>query len=160
MTFKDVRENVVEAGEALGEFSCLSADEMLALGEKLGEALFPGDVVLLRGELGAGKTVFAKGVAAARGICPEQVTSPSFTLMNVYRGRDVLCHIDLYRLDDAEGFERAGLLDVFGTNAIVIVEWPDRVEEVFRGMSRYDVQIDLPTKSSRRVKIKRINEGG
>src|SRR2546428_10563225 len=76
-----------------------SPEETFALARRIGEQLKGGEIFLLTGELGAGKTLFAKGMAAGLGIDPEDVTSPSFTLVNIHQGRLRFYHIDLYRLD-------------------------------------------------------------
>ena len=101
-----------------------SADETFELGRRFGETLQPGDIILLRGDLGAGKSVLARGLARGLGIdCP--MPSPTFTLMQPYEGRIPFYHFDLYRLDDPEEFYEAGLEEyAFGSGAAVI-EWPD-----------------------------------
>src|SRR5262245_26430450 len=76
-----------------------SPEETFALAEEIGKRLLGGEIFLLRGDLGAGKTLFAKGLASGLGLDPADVTSPSFTLVNVHRGRLQLNHIDLYRLE-------------------------------------------------------------
>lgn len=103
--------------------------DMLALGEAIGGDLLLGTVVLLSGQLGAGKTVFTKGIAAALGVDADQVHSPSFTLVNFYPGAKPLYHIDLYRLNT--GAETAYAVDLDeilqDENAIVIIEWAERL---------------------------------
>ncbi len=105
-------------------FATHSADETFELGRLMGETLRPGDIILLRGDLGAGKSVLARGLARGLGIdCP--MPSPTFTLMQPYEGRIPFYHFDLYRLDDPEEFYEAGLDEyAFGSGAAVI-EWPD-----------------------------------
>src|SRR6266850_3536388 len=83
-----------------GEWQTHDAAETFALGKQIGAQLSGGEILLVNGPLGAGKTVFVKGLAAALGIDPEEVTSPSFTLVNPYVGRLTLYHIDLFRLDE------------------------------------------------------------
>ena len=101
-----------------------SADDTFELGRRIGQTLCPGDIILLRGDLGAGKSVLARGLARGLGIdCP--MPSPTFTLMQPYEGRIPFYHFDLYRLDDPEEFYEAGLDEyAFGSGAAVI-EWPD-----------------------------------
>src|SRR5687768_3483547 len=82
-----------------GEWVSQEPGETFRLGKKLGKQLAGGEILLLSGALGAGKTIFVKGIAAALGIDPDEVTSPSFTLVNPYAGRLSLFHIDFYRLD-------------------------------------------------------------
>ena len=105
-------------------FTTHSADETFELGRRIGETLQPGDIILLRGDLGAGKSVLARGLARGLGIdCA--MPSPTFTLMQPYEGRIPFYHFDLYRLDDPEEFYEAGLDEyAFGSGAAVI-EWPD-----------------------------------
>jgi tRNA threonylcarbamoyladenosine biosynthesis protein TsaE len=99
-------------------------EETQAIGEALAAGLKPGDTLLLEGDLGAGKTVFARGVARGLGIT-EAITSPTFTLLHVYRGRLPLYHMDLYRLDGDEAFYQAGLEEYIGGDGVALVEWPD-----------------------------------
>lgn len=97
------------------------AEETRRVGQTLGRFLQPGDVVLLSGELGSGKTTFAQGVAAGLGV-EGPVTSPSFVLMNRYQGRFPFYHLDLYRLD-GEGVADLGLEEFLG-EGVAVVEWP------------------------------------
>ncbi len=106
-----------------------SAAETRALGEQLAKELKAGDVVLLEGELGAGKSELARGVAKGLGVT-ETVTSPSFTILNVYEsGRVPLYHFDWYRLEDAEELYEMGLDEYLGGDGIALVEWPERCPE-------------------------------
>jgi tRNA threonylcarbamoyladenosine biosynthesis protein TsaE len=103
-----------------------SAAETRELGEKLAESLKAGDVILLEGELGAGKSEFARGVAGGLGVL-ETVTSPSFTILNVYEsGRIPLYHFDWYRLEDAGELYELGMDEYLGGDGIALVEWPER----------------------------------
>ncbi|TDA66954.1 MAG: tRNA (adenosine(37)-N6)-threonylcarbamoyltransferase complex ATPase subunit type 1 TsaE [Clostridia bacterium] len=99
------------------------AEETRNMGRVLGRLLQPGDVVLLSGELGSGKTVFAQGVAAGLEV-EGPVTSPSFVLMNRYPGRLTLYHLDLYRLDH-DGAADLGLEEFLGSEGVAVVEWPE-----------------------------------
>src|SRR6266404_5395743 len=112
-----------------GEFVSQNEQETLALGKRIGEQLSGGEILLLNGPLGAGKTVFVKGIAHALGLDAEDVTSPSFTLVNPHQGRLLLYHIDLYRLDKGAAAAHAVDLDEILTdeNAIVIIEWAERL---------------------------------
>ena len=104
-----------------------SPGETEALGEELGRRLRPGDLVLLVGELGAGKTTFVRG--AARGVGSEApVASPTFQLVRVYPGRTQLAHVDLYRIEASAEFRDLGLDELLDQGA-VIVEWGDRLDE-------------------------------
>ena len=106
-----------------------SALETREAGERLASALRPGDVLLLRGALGAGKSELTRGIARGLGIT-EPVTSPSFTILNVYEsGRIPLYHFDWYRLESAEELYELGLQEYLGGDGIAVVEWPEKCEE-------------------------------
>ncbi len=112
-----------------GEFVSHSEEETFAIGRRVGEQLSGGEILLLSGPLGAGKTVLVKGIASALGLDAEDVTSPSFTLVNPHKGRLLLYHIDLYRLDEGATAAHAVDLDELLTdeNAVVIIEWAERM---------------------------------
>ena len=106
-----------------------SAAETRKLGARLAEKLKAGDVVLLEGELGAGKSELARGVAKGLGV-QETVTSPSFTILNVYEsGRVPLYHFDWYRLENEEELYELGMDEYLGGDGIALVEWPGRCPE-------------------------------
>ncbi len=103
-----------------------SAVETRALGEKLAARLRPGDVLLLEGDLGAGKSELTRGIAKGLGVA-ETVTSPSFTILNVYEsGRYPLYHFDWYRLESSEELYELGMDEFLGGDGIAVVEWPGR----------------------------------
>ena len=103
-----------------------SAAETRALGEKLAARLRPGDVLLLEGDLGAGKSELTRGIAKGLGVA-ETVTSPSFTILNVYEsGRYPLYHFDWYRLESSEELYELGMDEFLGGDGIAVVEWPGR----------------------------------
>lgn len=103
-----------------------SPAETEAAGEAVGRLAVPGLVVALQGPLGAGKTVFTKGVARGLGVpSPQYVSSPTFTLHKQYRGREVLHHLDLYRLPETGQLEELGLEDALSGAGICVIEWPD-----------------------------------
>ena len=105
-------------------FTTHSADETFELGRRIGETLQPGDIILLRGDLGAGKSVLARGLARGLGIdCA--MPSPTFTLMQPYEGRIPFYHFDLYRLEDPDEFYEAGLEEYAFGNGAAVIEWPD-----------------------------------
>ena len=106
-----------------------SAGETQALGSRIAGRLQPGNVVLLEGDLGAGKSELTRGIARGLGVT-ESVTSPSFTILNVYEsGRCPLYHFDWYRLESAEELYELGMDEYLGGDGIAVVEWPDRCPE-------------------------------
>jgi tRNA threonylcarbamoyladenosine biosynthesis protein TsaE len=116
-----------------------STDETLALAGSVGELLRPGDVVSLVGGLGAGKTVFARGVARALGVT-EPVVSPSFTIVREYEGRLPLVHIDVYRVDTIQELHDLGFEELVRDDAVTVVEWGDVIDGLLPG-DRLDVRL-------------------
>ena len=105
-----------------------SGAETVELGERLGRLLSPGDFIALAGELGAGKTQFAKGIALGLEVDPgTPVTSPTYTILNIYSGRVPLYHFDLYRLQGADEVEELGFDEYFSGKGACVVEWPERL---------------------------------
>lgn len=122
-------------------YKSASAEETQGLGEVLGHLLRAGDVLVLTGDLGAGKTQLTKGVARGMGI-EDDVTSPTFTIEMVYEGKELpLYHFDLYRLDDAGELEDTGLFDVLGGDGPCLIEWGEQFESEL-GDERLDVMIE------------------
>ncbi len=113
--------------------SSSSPHETLAVGRRIGGLLTGGEIILLRGDLGAGKTILAKGIAQGLDIDPgTPVTSPSFTLVNLYHARLDIVHADLYRLDSDE-ITQLGLEDYLDRDHVLVVEWADRARGYFQG---------------------------
>ena len=112
-----------------GEWISHTPADTFDLGEQLGRRLTGGEILLLSGPLGAGKTMFVKGLASGLGIDPEEVTSPSFTLVNPYDARLRLYHIDLYRLDEGASAAHAVDLDelLMDERAVIVIEWAERL---------------------------------
>ncbi len=123
-----------------------------ALGASLGRAAEPGDVVCLFGELGAGKTQLAKGIAAGLDVS-DTVSSPSFVLMAEYHGRLPLFHIDLYRLADASDALAGGLIDDRQASGVTVIEWAERLGE-WLPASRLDVLIEGTDEGPRRLELR------
>jgi tRNA threonylcarbamoyladenosine biosynthesis protein TsaE len=121
-----------------------SALQTQIYGETLGSDLDQGDVLCLVGDLGAGKTCFIQGLAKGIPVSPGvAVTSPSFTLLNIYPGRVPLYHFDFYRMVDLDEAEAIGYRDFLGGNGISVIEWADRIPEVFPETHlRIDIQVD------------------
>ena len=113
------------------ELASTDEEDTRNLGERLGKQLRKGDIVLLSGELGAGKTCLTQGIG--RGLaCEGQVNSPSFVLMNEYSGRETLYHVDLYRIEDVEELDDLGLWD-YAEKGVLVIEWPERGAELLPG---------------------------
>lgn len=136
------------------EFVTHSAEETIALGRELAASLIPPKLVLLQGDLGAGKTTLVKGIAAAfHAAAEEDVTSPTFTLIHEYHGPTVaLYHIDLYRVDTPRQLETLGLDDLMAENSILLIEWGEKFPRFER---ERDVEIALEriAENDRRIKI-------
>jgi tRNA threonylcarbamoyladenosine biosynthesis protein TsaE len=132
-----------------------SERETFDIGVRIGGQLSGGEIILLNGRLGAGKTMLVKGVAHALGIDKEEVTSPSFTLVNPHRGRLLLYHIDLYRLDEGASAAHAVDLDEILTdeNAVVIIEWAERLGRYRLPASCWQISISGDGDSPRRISI-------
>ena len=111
----------------------LSEEETQNLGRKMAQTLKGGELIVLEGDLGMGKTVFARGIAAGLGISEDQVRSPSFTLVHEYEGgRCPLFHVDLYRLDGDEDLEGLGLDELTEAGSVVLVEWGEKLPLWYR----------------------------
>lgn len=107
-----------------------SSDETFALGKMLGQACNPGDIILLNGDLGVGKTVFSKGLGAGLGI-QEPIASPTFTVLQIYEeGRLPLYHFDVYRIADVEEMDEIGYEDYFYGNGVCLIEWAGLIKEI------------------------------
>lgn len=105
-----------------------SFEETIQLGREIGAALKPPVLILLSGDLGAGKTTLTKGIASGmKAAREEDITSPTFTLVHKYEGDARVYHVDLYRVEDFHDLETLGIEDFFSEQAVVIVEWPDRL---------------------------------
>ncbi len=116
------------AAVAKREIVTRSSEETIAHGRELGAALKAPALILLSGDLGAGKTTLTKGIASGLGAADEdEVTSPTFTLVHKYDRGVRVYHVDLYRIGDSHDLDTLGLEDVFTERAIVIVEWPNKL---------------------------------
>lgn len=141
----------------IGDWQSSSANETFALAEQLGSQLVGGEILLLDGPLGAGKTVFVKGLASALGIDREEVTSPSFTLVNPYDGRLRLYHLDLYRLDEGAAAANAVDLEELLTDlhAVIVIEWAERLGKYPLSGNMWHIRISGDGDSARRISIAR-----
>jgi tRNA threonylcarbamoyladenosine biosynthesis protein TsaE len=126
---------------ATGDMRSSSVDETRDIGRRLGAAARPGTVIALVGDLGAGKTQVAKGVAEGLGVT-SVVNSPTFILMNEHSGRLPMFHIDAYRVDDLDEAAAAGLVDERQARGVTVVEWADRLEGIL-APERIEMRIDI-----------------
>jgi tRNA threonylcarbamoyladenosine biosynthesis protein TsaE len=131
-----------------------SAEETIALGRSLAPSLAPPKLVLLRGDLGAGKTTLVKGIARAFDAAEEEdVTSPTFTLIHEYRGPQVnVYHIDLYRVDTPRQLETLGLDDLTQENSLLLLEWGEKFQR-FVDERDVEIQIERLGEDERRIRI-------
>ncbi len=139
---------------ATQEFTTHSAEETVALGRTLAPFLSPPKLVLLRGDLGAGKTTLVKGIAEAFGAASaEDVTSPTFTLIHEYRGpQTALFHIDLYRVDTPRELETLGLDDLISESSILLIEWGEKFSR-FRRERDVEILLEPIGEDERRIRI-------
>lgn len=139
---------------SLREINTQSADETIAFGRSLAELLAPPKLVLLRGDLGAGKTTLVKGIAVAFEAAPEEgVTSPTFTLVHEYRGpRATLFHIDLYRVDTLRELETLALDDLRSEDSVLLIEWGEKFPRLLRERD-VEILLEREGESGRRIKV-------
>lgn len=130
---------------------CKTEEEMENLGRELAKTFKPGTIVSLRGSLGAGKTVFARGVARALGI-NEAIVSPTFTLIQEYEGTLPMYHMDLYRITSVEDFQMTGGEDLMYNGGVCLIEWSEVIEELLPKDTIY-IKITVNADSSRTVQI-------
>ena len=144
----------------ISEHRTNSPQESESLGEQIGRLLHPGDVVLLSGTLGAGKTCLTRGLAHGWGAV-EQPTSPTFTLINEYHrskdGSEVFYHADCYRMENAGDAISAGIEDLFAGDGIIVIEWPERIEALLPEQYLL-VEIEADSPDTRRLRITACGE--
>ncbi len=118
-----------------------------------------GDTLLLLGDLGTGKTVFARGLATGLGVDPDEVRSPSFTLVNPYRGIVPVYHVDLYRIEDTRDLDELGLEEILGGDGVAVVEWAERLGP-YRPERCVEVRIEDRGGSERLITVEDARGGG
>lgn len=146
-------------------FETHSPSETLTLGEKIGRHLEAGDIVFLFGDLGAGKTTLTQGIARGLGVAKEEyVRSPSFTLVNEYRGNTPVFHVDLYRIASSRELEDLSLEEVFSDQGVSIVEWAEKLFDPeddslpLIGIDRWiEIHISIEEGESRKFDLKPHN---
>ncbi len=128
-----------------------SSDETHALGVRLGEHAQPGDILLLIGELGAGKTTLTQGIAQGLGIA-ERPRSPTFVMATEYHGRLPLYHLDLYRIDHVAELDQLGLEEYLSQDGVTVVEWADRAPQAFPA-DRLRISLESIDEDTRRITL-------
>ena len=143
-----------EAVSAETVFDTHTAEDTVALGGKLAARLVPPKLVLLRGNLGAGKTTLVKGIVKGfQAASQEDVTSPTFTLIHEYRSAGVeIYHFDLYRVDTQRELETLGIDDLFGPRSLIIIEWGEKFER-FRKERDVEIAIERTGENQRKIKV-------
>ena len=136
------------------EFTTNSAEETIALGKKLASSLAPPKLVLLRGDLGAGKTTLVKGIAQGfQAASEDDVTSPTFTLVHEYRGPSAtLYHIDLYRVDTPRELETLGLDDLMDDNSVLLIEWGEKFAR-FEHERDVEIALEQVSETGRKIRL-------
>lgn len=147
-------------------FNTSSAEETRRLGERLGKLLIAGDIVLLFGDLGSGKTTLTQGIASGLEVGPDEyVRSPTFAIINQYHGRIPVYHIDLYRMESVADMENLGLEESLHGEGVAVVEW---AEKLFNDKSgkiapdyglerRIEIQLNILPNDARAIEIKAVN---
>lgn len=140
-------------------FTTNSADETTQLGRQLASRLRPGTIVLLRGDLGAGKTTLVKGIAEGfHAAAAEEVTSPTFTLIHEYRGPEVtLYHIDLYRIDTQRELDTLAIDDLMDSRNILLIEWGEKFER-FKRERDTEIAIEAAGGDHRQIIVQASNQ--
>ena len=140
-----------------GEWTSRDASETFDLGRQIGAQLRGGEILLLDGPVGAGKTILVKGLAAGLNVDPDEVTSPSFTLVNPYSGRLSLFHIDLYRLDaGASAAHAVDLQDLLANeDAVIVIEWAERLGKYPLPPCVWQIKIQGDGDAARNIAISR-----
>ncbi|HXY51964.1 MAG TPA: tRNA (adenosine(37)-N6)-threonylcarbamoyltransferase complex ATPase subunit type 1 TsaE [Terriglobales bacterium] len=136
------------------ELTTHSAEETIAFGRALAEELAPPKLVLLRGELGAGKTTLVKGIAEGfKAASASEVTSPTFTLIHEYKGAQTnLYHIDLYRIETPRELETLGLDDLIAENSVLLIEWGEKFAR-FRRERDVEIALERSGENERRIRL-------
>lgn len=135
-----------------GLFEVSSVEETWELARRFAQELVPGDVVCLEGDLGAGKTTFTQGLAAAMGV-PGRVTSPTFCIVQEHAGERLLVHMDLYRLHGEADVEAIGWEDYLSQGAVLVVEWPERAGSLVPPTAKHVVFKHLDGEERRSVEF-------
>lgn len=129
-----------------------SPEETIAFAEKVGKLVRGGDVIAYRGGLGAGKTTFTRGLAIGMGL-PDEVSSPTFALVNEYRGNLTLYHFDMYRILNEEALETTGFYDYMGNDCVIAAEWSENIDDCLPDNTIY-IEIERISDESRLITVR------
>ena len=129
-----------------------SPEETIAFAEKVGKLVRGGDVIAYRGGLGAGKTTFTRGLAIGMGL-PDEVSSPTFALVNEYRGKLTLYHFDMYRILNEEALETTGFYDYMGNDCVIAADWSENIDDCLPDNTIY-IEIERISDESRRITVR------
>ena len=132
-----------------------SANETVKFGQKIGSQLKGGEVIAFYGPLGSGKTHLIKGIVAGLGAedAANEVTSPTFVLVNEYSGRLEVYHIDAYRLDSIVQFEQIGFDDYCRPDSVVLIEWADKIEQALSGINYIKIELSHLGPTARTIRV-------
>lgn len=131
-----------------------SVEKTFEIGKKIGAVLKGGQIVCLCGTLGSGKTTLIKGIAAGAGANkPENVNSPTFVIINEYKGKFNIFHIDAYRINTIAEFEALGFEEFIGPDSVVLIEWADKVKQALDGLDCIHIEMQHSGPESRTIKI-------
>jgi len=134
-----------------------SPDETIELGRNFGLQLKGGEIVAVCGQLGSGKTHLIKGIAAGAGAKDSKhVNSPTFVIVNEYKGKLDIYHIDAYRLDSIQEFEMLGFDDLCYPESVVLIEWADKIESVLKPLDYIRIKLEHAGKTKREINIENL----
>ena len=136
------------------QFISDSVEKTFEIGKRIGSLLEPGKVVCLIGPLGSGKTTLIKGIAAGAGAAkPSLVNSPTFVIVNEYKGRFNIFHIDAYRINTIAEFEALGFEEFIGPDSVVLIEWADKVAQALKGLDCIHIEMRHNGEESRIIRL-------
>lgn len=134
------------------KYTSNSPEDTIAFAEKVGKKLRGGDVIAYRGGLGAGKTTFTRGLALGMGL-PDEVSSPTFALVNEYRGKTTLYHFDMYRIMNEEALETTGFYDYMDKSSVIAAEWSENIDDCLPDNTIY-IEIEYISEDCRRITVR------
>ena len=136
-----------------------SVEQTIEFGKRLGSKLKGGEVISLIGPLGSGKTHLVKGIVAGAGAGDaQQVNSPTFVLVNEYSGTLEVFHIDAYRIESIEEFQRLGVYDLIGPGSVVLIEWADKVKEALSRIDCIEIKLAHKGANERQIQVLNMND--